>query len=410
MISFAVATLLLSCLVTVTVAQENGTTTVGDTTTTNVAAPYFDELLATERAVYDAWWDDRGANMYGKTVFLPMATEPTNGAAVHWSFAQKSPDDDTVAMIGRNTVDGVVLDETDATHIQFAVAVRAEGWLGFGISEAGGMLGSDVVTFLASDPTKVVDGFILEERAAPKVDDCQNWELVAAVMDDGWMIIEMIRPLDTRDTQDFAIVDDSGPFISTRLVAAWGDSESVSYHGFNVGKTATTLYGDAAGSATTSANDFQAVMDAQADGFFEIRESNFTIPANETTYHYVCKSFAELQAEYGLPDPGDGTITFIGAEPVLTPETEQYVHHFIVGGGTSGDSCDESEFMLWGWAPGEETQAFPSDVGIPMFGPGDQIQSINIEIHYNNPAETPNQIGEFTQRGLAFLLCLPLFH
>ena len=39
-------------------------------------------------------------------------------------------------------------------------------WMGaaFGIAEAGGMFGADVVSFAASNPTALVDGYILDER------------------------------------------------------------------------------------------------------------------------------------------------------------------------------------------------------------------------------------------------------
>jgi hypothetical protein len=98
-------------------------------------APYFESLSEPDRTVYDEWWTDRGSELYPKHVFLPMVTDPTNGAAVHWKF---------VSVNGDNNTDAVAIDrisssssESDATHIQVAIAVRAEGWVGFGISEAG---------------------------------------------------------------------------------------------------------------------------------------------------------------------------------------------------------------------------------------------------------------------------------
>lgn len=103
------------------------------------AAPYFDDIADTDRVVYENWWIERGESLYPKNVFLPMVTEPTNGAAVHWTLATYNHDADIVA-IGRNTESGGVdstTAESEATHIQFAVVVRAEGWVGFGISEAG---------------------------------------------------------------------------------------------------------------------------------------------------------------------------------------------------------------------------------------------------------------------------------
>jgi hypothetical protein len=255
------------------------------------------------------------------------------------------------------------------------------------------MLGSDIALFKVSEPDTILDTYVVEDRASgPLVDECQNWEIMSSTIQEGWIIVEIMRPLDTMDTQDHQIVNDSTRVASTRLIAAWGDSD-VAYHGTNVGKIATRLYSSEEAGAIGS--DFNAQMEVEADGFFEIRESQFTIPARDTTYQYVCKNFTELQVEYNLPDLGNGSLYFIGGEAILTPETEQYVHHFIVGGGGNRESCDENYGgMLWGWAPGEEPQAFPSDVGIPMFGPDDQIQSITIQIHYNNPGQVSDQIGK----------------
>ena len=107
--------------------------------TATAVAPYFVDVPAEDRAVYDAWWTERGSQLYPNNVFLPMVTEPTNGAAVYWRFTSTpngggSTNDDGTA-IGRDGSVGV--SEPEATHIQFAVAVRAEGWVGLGISEAG---------------------------------------------------------------------------------------------------------------------------------------------------------------------------------------------------------------------------------------------------------------------------------
>ena len=97
-------------------------------------APYFINVPAEDRVVYDAWWTGRGSQLYPKKVFLPMVTEPTNGAAVYWRFTS------TLTAVGRDGSVGVGdVSESEATHIQFAIAVRAEGWVGLGISEAGKM-------------------------------------------------------------------------------------------------------------------------------------------------------------------------------------------------------------------------------------------------------------------------------
>jgi len=74
---------------------------------------------------------------YDGSLFLPSNDASQEGAAVHWSI--------------------------DETHLSLAVAVRASGWMGFGLSENGGMQGSDVFLWEASQPDTITDAHILEE-------------------------------------------------------------------------------------------------------------------------------------------------------------------------------------------------------------------------------------------------------
>lgn len=301
------------------------------------ASGYFGNLTEDERAGYVSWLSERGSSLYSRYLFLPTATDPANGAAVFWSLLGDD-EDDVVVATGRESSggsDGATPTATTAlapTRIQFAVAVRAAGgWLGLGVSAAGGMLGSDLGLYETAKPDGVTDAYVVEERV-PIVDDCQHWTLVgvhddSATGDGEWLIVEMSRPLDTMDPQDIAIVDDADLFAPTRMIAAWGDTPEVGYHGSNVGKNSVKLFGDRSNVDATLG--FEELMEVQADGFFEVRESNFTIPAAETTYQEICKTYAELKVEYNLPDTETGTLTFIGGGAVLSPETRQHVHHFL---------------------------------------------------------------------------------
>lgn len=355
------------------------------------ASDYFGSVGDNEedRSIYLQWLQDTS---YTKHTFLPMVTDPENGAAVFWKLysvdggtspAVVSRNDDTTATTTTNSA---------YTHIQVAVAVRATGWVGFGISEAGGMLGSDIALFETANPSTIRDSYVVEDFDVPKEDDCQHWTLIDSTIDSGWLIVEMSRLLDTKDLQDHALMDDSQLPIATRLIAAWGDSPTASYHGFQVGKTSTTIFdnqADANNLNSTLARDFEEVMNEQADGYFEILAENYTIPANETTYHYVCKSFEELKEKFNLPETENGILTFVGGGAVLAPNTEPYVHHFIVFGSSNPnptpEECTQGGDMLWGWAPGEEPKAMPDNIGISMFDPNGNLRSIGIEIHYNNP-------------------------
>jgi DOMON domain len=290
------------------------------------ASDYFASLADEDRGTYVDWLKSTAA-VYNKHAFLPMVTDRSNGAAVLWKLSSEKSDDTTA--VGRS-------DNAEYSHIQVAVAVRATGWVGFGISEAGGMLGSDIALWESGNPDTIRDSYVVEDFDVPKLDDCQSWTLNNHIMENGWIIVEMTRLLDTMDTQDHKLIDDSRLPTPTRLIAAWGDSPTVSFHGFQVGKISATIFPlpeivDEAETAVdvTFARDFEEVMEEQADGYFEILSDNYTIPAQETTYRYVCKSFDELQALYNLPQTEDGILTFIGGGAVLSPETQPYVHHFI---------------------------------------------------------------------------------
>jgi hypothetical protein len=94
---------------------------------------YFPGLSADEKLQYADWLVARGSSSYNRSAYMPRDDDDVDGgAAVFWNV------------------------DVDAGRIEFAVAVRAAGWVGLGISEAGGMIGSDVVLF-AAPPCNVVE-------------------------------------------------------------------------------------------------------------------------------------------------------------------------------------------------------------------------------------------------------------
>ena len=87
----------------------------------------------------------------------------------------------------------------------------------------------------------------------------------------------------------------------------------------------------------------------------------------------------------------------------MDPRTNQYIHHMLVyvcNGAfqeVNGD-CDDANSLIQtsgiasscftsiisGWAVGGSDLYFPLDAGIPI-GPGEQFDTVLLEIHYNNP-------------------------
>ena len=100
------------------------------TTSSADAATYFSNLADDEKETYTSWLTKQTA-AYSRHSFMPSeSSDPDNGAAFFWNIN----DDDTVS---------------------FALAVRADGWVGFGISEAGGMMGADMALYQVSCFTRM---------------------------------------------------------------------------------------------------------------------------------------------------------------------------------------------------------------------------------------------------------------
>lgn len=143
---------------------------------------------------YLVWYETTGHALYNRSTFVSSSEDPTRGAAVHWSI--------------------------HSDRIELAVAVRASGWMGFGMSENGGMPGSDIVLFETAHVDRVRDAHVLEERV-PMTDCQQDWELQAWYpgMNEksDFLIAQVTRALDTGDHQDRPIVMDAPP---TRIIVA----------------------------------------------------------------------------------------------------------------------------------------------------------------------------------------------
>lgn len=338
------------------------------------AFSFFPSLSAAEKQPYTNWLDDK-ASYYDRHTFLPSKADADLGAAVLWK-----------------------IDETNEM-ITFAVAVKATGWLGFGISEAGGMLGSDIVLFRASD-NSLVDSHVLE-AFYPIADDCQNWNLVSSSTDDGWIMIETSRKLDTGDRQDHKILNDEMPWVaSSRLISAWGNTVDVGYHFDRRSSKAVRLFGN--DSSTTSSEALQVVLEARSDGYFEVREANYEIPTQTTTYHRFCVTFNEISTQLQLPQ--DQTmLTMLGAMPVISEETAPHVHHFTSYTVASCDNIYVAEHsLIYGWAPGSDGFALPEGVGMPIFDSNNR-QALMLEIHYDNPGGAE---GKLDSSGLRFYYSL----
>ena len=297
---------------------------------------------------------------YIRSIYLPGSSSG-EGAAVHWSLL--------------------------GDEIHLAVAVRATGWAAFGISENGGMRGADMLIFNAEDE-ELVDAYVLDDLF-PLVDACQSWTLRNAQVDNGFLIFEASRLLNTGDTQDKPLFDDSSILIpANRIIAAWGDQPSYAYHGPNRARGSIRFFGNAVGDASEI---FQNVMDTEAEGSFELRANDFLIPTRATEYKSFCFLESDL-IEGGMPE--DISLHSIGIEPIVDERSALHVHHFLIYGSTDPNSCGSLE-VVYAWAPGTEPMRLPPTVGIPLGTGG--FRALRVQIHYNNPS---NDFGVLDSSGV----------
>lgn len=336
---------------------------------THAATLYFP---TDSNAAYLSWLEQRGVG-YGSSVFLSSreseADSDNNGAAIHWQIDQ------------------------DASKIRLAVAARATGWVGFGIAEAGGMPGSDIVYYTAATHT-ITDAYA-DAYLAPKVDVTQDWTLVHSQTEGGYIIFEAERDIDTDDPQDRPIIFDGRVERNPhRVIAAWGDSETIGYHGDSSARSTIRFYptrhGSADGGLTSAGSEaqmFASAMAIEAEGYIDLIANDFIIPAVETEYADLCFSYQEL-VDQGMPT--DKPLHVIGFEPIIG--SKKHLHHITMYGLSDPNlrapegSCAERGFMgmsmVWGWAPGSHPHELPEEAGLPLGKDGNAFFWLNL--HYDN--------------------------
>jgi hypothetical protein len=306
---------------------------------------------------YRAWVATLG-DSYPATVFLSSSADPSKGAALHWRI-------------------------TDEEYLDLAIAVQATGWLGFGLTVNGGMTGSDMVLVEAADLTVAKDAYVKDERY-PQEDDCQDWKMINATVDDGFLMVQLRRKLDTGDTQDHAIRQDADIGVPvSRVIAAWGDSETVSYHGPDDNARGALRW---RGQGTLEQEVFEQQMSEQASGTFRLGPKNYSIPVVDTMYAYFCFSSQDLEAMGVNMTSG---VTIIGFDAAI--DNAKHVHHFILQASFSDianpSNCSRESAVgeiAYPWAPGDVAFDLPSDVGFKLGGDASGYKSFVLEVHYDN--------------------------
>ncbi|CAM9448244.1 unnamed protein product, partial [Ectocarpus sp. 4 AP-2014] len=158
----------------------------------------------------------------------------------------------------------------------------------------------------------------------------QDWTLVSAEAGTDGLVFEAERALDTGDSQDHVFVDDSADdVLPTRLLAAWGDSETIGYHAANFAKAEVILYGGIENSNTDPILELTTDPDVL---FFDVTAKNFTVPTNRTHYENSCIPRSELPVE---------EFHAIGFEGIIQASTSKYVHHLTLTAYTGTHDCGQ---------------------------------------------------------------------
>jgi DOMON domain len=268
----------------------------------------------------------RTANADPKTYFggenndsyLNWVTNELDASLYPHSFFLKSDSDESLGVAVHYRVDA------DDNMLHLALAARASGWFGFGLSENGGMSGSDMLIYEAGNPDQVMDAYVLDNRQ-PILDDCaSNWILKSSKKEaflDGFLMIEVFRALDTGDLQDHRVFNDTDTIIAPhRIIAAWGDEATYGYHG---------LVNRARGSIRWFDNDphteesFSQLMAKESYSYFELLAKDYLVPPNETEYAIFCIDYDDL-IKMGVPSDLQ-SMSMVAFEAVVDPRAKKHV-------------------------------------------------------------------------------------
>jgi len=284
----------------------------------------------------------------------------------------------------------------DSSKIQIGVTVKSnsQGWAGIGFSETGGMKGADVIYYEASTD-ELVDAHVGDGYMRPTRDQWrQDWSLLSSHVNDGYVLFEAERDLIVADNpgeEDHNIVDDSNIWVANhKIIGAWGNGSTMSFHGNNVVQDSVQLFSDDSGGSVGSAYaNFLADMDKRSDGHAILKINNFKVPTDETTYEDVCFSVNDL-VDLGLYDDVNSSTHIIGLDFMVDKNTVKYVHHMVLHGqlssaSTDTDSCSRRQRTTIGsWAPGVEPIIFPEGTGFQVGNVANSVNAITINYHFDN--------------------------
>jgi len=276
----------------------------------------------------------------------------------------------------------------NSSHITFSTNVTTTGYVALGISPNGKMYPADVVVGGVKDGRPYFQDYHTTGHSPPVPDSHQDWTLLSADEVDDVTTMTFTRKLDTCDDEDMAIMEGT-----TRVIYAYHPNDigaagtGMSYHGATRRGAKSLLLLD------PPASDIPETPESKDVVTFDIINRNYTVPADDTTYH--CSTFM-------MPDLGSKH-HLIKYEPVLSPESIKNVHHLVIYTCSSNtvitDDMIDRKFLCYeerptnmatcystvlAWAIGGKNYVFPPHVGLPMGSKGEP-RFFLMEVHYDNP-------------------------
>lgn len=279
----------------------------------------------------------------------------------------------------RLSPDYVIYWAVDQGYVYIGLEVNTLGWVGFGIAEptSGSMAGSDIVTaYVEKDGTVVIDDMYATSKTAPLEDRCQDWEIVRGEQTSlGQTIVHLRRKLNTGDLQDRPI--ESGP---SRIIWAFGELDSISYHMGNRGMAGITFY-----TTKHPVDNF----DPDAIGYQFLMPS-FKVPIKATTY--ACTTFTV---------PQDVDYHIVQFDPLINSPLVHFLILYLCKTNNSwvnshlgnAQECwtdpnktsiplDICSDVIWTWSQGMSSYKLPYAAGFRV--PANSNQYLLLEIRYDN--------------------------
>ncbi|XP_078510093.1 DBH-like monooxygenase protein 2 [Lissotriton helveticus] len=260
-------------------------------------------------------------------------------------------------------------------EITFELQVATTGWIGFGLSPSGGMAGADIViggVSPASNQTTYFADYHGIGEVPPVKDTVQNYQLDFLSENEGLTTMRVSRKFITCDPFDVDVTANT-----QRIIAAYGNSDTIRYHGSSQRFMASVqLLSEAPVSGPDPEPSFS----------YDIKMSNFSIPPDATTYGCAYIPLPQLTENNHI----------YKFDSIIQDSNKNLVHHILVYGCPNSTNinfapgicnnnpdfyaCSE---VIAGWAVGGKAFTFPSNAGIPL-GKGFAPTYVRLEIHYNN--------------------------